>query len=48
MAIHKVSQPSSPLRHATEMCHLIKTHFSNFGASSGNPILVVVSDGDIM
>jgi len=41
----KVSQPSSPLRHATEMCHLIQTHFSDNGTSSGNPLLAVVSDG---
>ena len=41
----KVSQPSSPLRHATEMCQLVQTHFSDNGALSDKSILVVVSDG---
>ena len=42
----KVTEPSSPLRHATETCHLIQTHFSDdSGVISRNPILVIVSDG---
>ena len=42
---YKVTEPSSPLRHATETCYLIQTHFSDNGASSSKPILVIVSDG---
>ena len=40
---YKVTEPSSPLRHATETCYLIQTHDN--GASSSKPILVIVSDG---
>ena len=41
----KVTEPSCPLRHATETCRLIQTHFSDCGVISKNPILVIVSDG---
>ena len=40
----KVTEPSYPLRHATEICHLIQTHYSEDGSTSRKPILVIVSD----
>ena len=41
----KVSQPSSAIRHSTEMTELICTHFSADGKTSSCSIAVVVSDG---
>ena len=41
----KVTQPSHALRHATELTNLIRTHFSEDGLTSAQPIAVVLSDG---
>ena len=41
----KVTQASHALRHSTELTDLIRTHFSEDGLASANPIAVVVSDG---
>ena len=41
----KVTQPSHALRHATELTDLIRTHFSEDGLTSAQPVAVVVSDG---
>lgn len=41
----KVTQPSSALRHSTELTHLIRTNFSDDGVTSKQPVAVVISDG---
>ena len=41
----KVNQPSSALRHSTELSSFIQTNFSTNGKAADKPILVVVSDG---
>ena len=41
----KVSQPSSFLRHATELTDLVRTHYGTSSLSSSKPIMIVVSDG---
>ena len=41
---NKVTQPSSALRHASEMNDLIRTHFCNEGGIP-KPVLIIVSDG---
>ena len=41
----KVSQPSNALRHSTEMTSLIRSHYSEDGLTSSQPIAIVVSDG---
>ena len=41
----KVTQPSSALRHSTELTHLIRTNFSEDGITSKQAVAVVVSDG---
>ena len=41
----KVTQPSSPLRHSTELASLLLKHYSDDGLVSTKPVLVVVSDG---
>lgn len=40
----KVTQPSSALRHSTELTEIVCTHFSDDGLSSAKPVLVIVSD----
>ena len=41
----KVTQPSHALQHATELTDLIRTHSTEDGLTSIQPIAVVVSDG---
>lgn len=41
----KVTQPSSALRHATEMTKLVQMHFSDDGPVASKPVMVIVSDG---
>ena len=40
----KVTQPSSALRHSTELTEIVCTHFSDDSLSSAKPVLVIVSD----
>ena len=43
---HKVTQPSSALRHATELSQLLKSSaFDDDDVLASKPILVTVSDG---
>ena len=42
----KVTQPSHALRHATELTDLIRTHVSEDGLTSAQPILAVVVSDD--
>ena len=41
----KVTLPSSPLRHSTELASLLLRHYSDDGLVPTKPVLVVVSDG---
>jgi hypothetical protein len=41
----KVTQPSSPLRHSTELGSLLLKHYSDDGLVPTKPVLVIVSDG---
>ena len=41
----KVTQPSSAIRHSTELTNIIRTHFEDSSGHAGKPVLVVVSDG---
>ena len=41
----KVTPPSSPLRHSTELASLLLRHYSDDGLVPTKPVLVVVSDG---
>ena len=41
----KVTQPSSALRHATELTLIVTTNCSTDGLSSDKPVLVLVTDG---
>ncbi len=41
----KVTQPSSPIRHASELSDLVRMHYSENDSSSTKPIMVIVSDG---
>ena len=41
----KVTQPSSPLRHSTELCSIVRKNFSRDGHTADNPVLIIVSDG---
>ena len=40
-----MTQPSSALRHSTEMTEIVRSHFSDDGRTSIKPVLVIVSDG---
>ena len=41
----KITQPSSALRHSTELTDIIRTHYGTPDHSSSKPIMIVVSDG---
>ena len=41
----KVTQPSSAIRHSSELTSIIRTHFGNSHGHASKPVLVVVSDG---
>ena len=41
----KITQPSSALRHSTELTNTIRTHYDTPDNCSSKPILIIVSDG---
>lgn len=41
----KVTQPSSALRHASEMTGMIRTHYSTNSIAASKPVMIIVSDG---
>lgn len=41
----KVTQPSSALRHASEMADIIRTHYSTNSSAATKPVMIIVSDG---
>ena len=41
----KITQPSSALRHSTELTSIIRTHYGTPDHSSTKPIMIIVSDG---
>ena len=39
-----VTQPSSALRHASEMADIIRTHYSTNSSAATKPVMIIVSD----
>ena len=41
----KVTQPSSAIRHSTELCSIVQSNFSKDGCIADKSVLIIASDG---